>query len=86
MSWEKHDDNCPGCRPALLDMKTGKRLPDDSPVMMVVNYVWAETTLEEREAWHRVTCQNSRASKDLAHAQTIAQKIQKALSEMENAS
>ena len=76
---EKHDDNCPGCRPAMLDMQTGKPVPDDSPMMQVVLQVWEHTTSAEREAWHRFTCQNSRAQGDVAAAQNIASKIQRAL-------
>lgn len=65
MSWEKHDDDCPGCRPAILDVRTGKALPPDDPIMRAVNAVWAQTTLAERQAFHRVCCENSRDQADL---------------------
>lgn len=76
MSIHKHDDDCPGCRPAVLDVATGKPLPDDSEIMVVVNQVWAETTFEERQSFHRVTCQNSRDPQDVATIQRITQQIQ----------
>ena len=65
MSIEKFDDNCPGCRPAILDLKTGKVLPDDNPVMAKMLGIWATTTLAQRQAYHRVMCLNSRETVDL---------------------
>jgi hypothetical protein len=79
MSLEKHEDDCPGCKPALLDIKTGQRLPNDDPRMIVINKVWAGTTRAEREAFHRVTCLNSRAIPDLRVMERIAAKFQKAI-------
>jgi hypothetical protein len=60
MSHEKFDDNCPGCKPAFLDLKTGQVLPDDHPVMQKVHAVWRTTTFQQREAFHDVMCLNSR--------------------------
>ena len=65
MSWTYFEDDCPGCRPVLLDLKSGRALSEDSPQMQVVLGVWAETTIEERKAFHRFTCQNSRTPEDL---------------------
>lgn len=76
MSVHEHDDDCPGCRPAVLDAETGKVMPDNSDIMIVVNQVWAETTLEERQSFHRVTCQNGRDPKDVATIQRITEQIQ----------
>ena len=80
MSLQKFDDECRGCKPAMMDVQTGKVLPDDSPSMQIVLRLWGETTLAERQAWHRVTCQNSRAPEDLRFAQVFTQRVQKALS------
>ncbi len=80
MSLHKYDDKCEGCRPALLDVKTNKPLPPDSPIMKVVNRVWAHTTLSEREAYHRVCCENSRDARDVTLATDIAKRIERALS------
>lgn len=78
MSWTEFSDTCPGCRPAMLDMQTRRRLPDSDPLMRIVNDLWSKTTLEERQAWHRVCCQNSRAPRDMLFASGFAQKIQDA--------
>ena len=78
MSIERFDDVCRGCSPALLDIKTGRPYPDSSPEMQLVDRLWGETTPEERRAWHRVTCQNSRAVLDLALAKGFADRIEAA--------
>lgn len=75
------DDDCAGCRPAMLDVKTGKPLPDDDPNMVIVNRLWRETTLAERQAWHRFTCLNSRAQVDVITAAVFAQRVEKALAQ-----
>jgi hypothetical protein len=79
MSLQKHDDDCPGCRPVLLDANTRQPLSSDSPEMQAVNRMWSSTTLDEREAFHRVTCLNSRADEDLTMVQDIAERISAAL-------
>jgi len=58
-------DDCPGCRPAIMDLRTQKVLPEDSPEMVAIAVMWAETTLNERLVFHRVTCRNSRDPNDL---------------------
>lgn len=80
MSREKFDDECPDCRPAILDRRTGKVLDDSSWEMQAVNKLWAETTLEQREAYHRVMCSNSRDEKDLALVDPFLASVQRALS------
>lgn len=80
MSREQFDEKCEGCRPALLDLKTNKPLPPDSPVMVIVNRVWDRTTPSEREAYHRVCCQNSRDPRDVTLATDVAKRIERALS------
>lgn len=55
--------------------ETGQRLPDDHPAMRKIHAWWAGTTLEERQAWHRFTCKNSRAPEDLK----VVASLQKAL-------
>lgn len=56
MSLEHFDQNCPGCRPVVL--VKGVKLPDSSPEMQAILALWEVTTPEEREAFHKVTCQN----------------------------
>lgn len=80
MSLETFDDDCPGCMPALIDMRTGQPLPADSPEMMSVHAMWrALTTFEERRAFHQVSCQNSREPEDMALMRTLLPKIKAAI-------
>jgi hypothetical protein len=78
MSRERFDDECSGCRPAMVNMETGKLFPDDSVEMTTINRLWGETTLQERQAWHRVTCQNSRALVDVQTAKAFADRVEAA--------
>ena len=59
MSREKYEDDCPLCRPIIIDAVSRTILPDDSPEMVAVLKLWDETTLEQRQAWHRITCNHS---------------------------
>lgn len=79
MSYTTYEDDCPDCRPAILDTKSGKALPDDHPIMRIVARVWAETTREERRAFHAVACSKSRTDADMALAAGIAERIAKAM-------
>lgn len=79
MSFENQDDECPGCRPAILNAQTGQVEPADSPIMQTVNRVWESTTKEERTAFHRVCCQNSREPADIEVMKSIGDRIQRAL-------
>lgn len=75
MSQKQFDDECAGCRPAILDIRTGKKLPDDSPVMVKANRIWQEATRGEREAFHRVCCLNSREPGDISQAQRLSRRM-----------
>ena len=79
MSRTEYKDDCKGCRPAMIDAQTGKRVPDDSPIMKTINAVWDKASVEEREGFHRVTCMNSREVVDLNLAEQIINRIQLAL-------
>ena len=63
----------------MIDAQTGKMLPDDSPQMRCILGVWAGTTREEREAFHRFTCRNSRAKSDMQTMADVSARMQKAL-------
>jgi hypothetical protein len=76
MSIKVYQDDCPGCRPVALDPTTGKVLPDDHPLMQRILRAWGQTTREQREAWHRVTCQNSRDERDMKLARQFISAIQ----------
>jgi hypothetical protein len=75
MSIEQFDDNCPGCRPAVLDIATGKVLPNDDPIMAKMLAIWAKTTLGQRQAYHRVMCLNSRDVIDLFVVRGLIEKL-----------
>lgn len=79
MSWEEFSDECPGCRPALIDVETGKVLPEDSPTMQIIFTVWRRTTRKERQVFHRVTCLNSRVPSDLRIFHAVTMRLQSAL-------
>jgi len=76
MSREVFDDNCPGCRPAILDPITKRVLPEDDPIMVKMLEVWAGTTLQEREMYHRVMCLNSRDPLDLFIVRGIVERFE----------
>ena len=71
MSWKEFSDDCPGCQPVVLDVSTGQRMPDDHPIMQSVMAAWKATTLEQRQAYHAVMCNNSR----LSHHMQIVEKL-----------
>jgi len=79
MSRDRFDDECPGCRPAMMDVKTGRLFADDSAEMSAVNRLWGATTPEERRAWHRFTCQDSRAPEDMILVRAFSDRVQAAL-------
>ena len=81
---EDHEfcDDCPGCRPALLDLDTEEPLLDDDPIMIKVNGIWDnDTTYAQRRAFIEVTLHNSRNPKDIERAQEVSQKFEVALSD-----
>ena len=83
MSKETYDDACSGCRPAIVDVKTGKIMPQDSPVMQIVNQLFKKLTPEERQAWHSFTCKNSRDPKVLEHVGRFTGQMEAALAALE---
>jgi len=78
MSRALFNDECPGCRPAMVDVKTKRVFADDSVEMTIVNRLWSETTIDERRAWHRVTCQNSRSLVDVQITKAFVDRLEAA--------
>lgn len=78
MSYEKFQEDCPGCRPVMIDFATGVPLPDSHPIMQAILGAWNETTHDERAAFHRFTCLNSRDMTDLTLVHGINAKFKKA--------
>lgn len=68
--------NCRMCRPTVFDPSTGKVEPK---LTMMAEEVWRASGPEEKRAWHRVTCLNSRAPVDMMLAQGIARRLQEKL-------
>jgi hypothetical protein len=79
MPFTRFSDDCVGCRPIMVDANTGVPYADDTVEMVIVNRLWSETTLEQRQAWHRFTCQNSRALKDVQLVKAFADRLEAAL-------
>jgi hypothetical protein len=75
MSIELFSDDCSGCRPAIVNAKTGEVFADNHPIMQKVLGVWKCTTRQERVIFHRVTCCNSRNPIDLMLFQCVALRI-----------
>lgn len=78
MSRERFDDECTDCRPTVVDVKTGRVFADDSTEMVIVNRLWAGTSREERLAWHRFTCQNSRSLGDIQIVKAFSDRLEAA--------
>lgn len=82
----KHEfcDECPGCRPALLDVKTEKIMADDHPIMIAINDVWDyETSYGERKAFIDVTYHNSTNEEDKTSFLKIMKMFRSKLEEIE---
>jgi len=62
-------------RPVIVDQKTMQILPQDHPAMIRVNEVYDQLSLPEKQAWHRVTCLNSRDPIDLAICRHMLDKL-----------
>jgi hypothetical protein len=86
MSYSVFSDDCPGCRPALIDLATGKPYPPDSPMMQAMDVVWASLTLDQKKSFHRATCLNSRAPTDLLVMRVITERFKTAMDSLEHPS
>lgn len=84
MSRNKFDDNCRGCRPAIMNADTGEVYADGSPEMKMAMAAWELSTLREREAFHRFTCLNSRKALDVRLAMRITDRIAKGLEALDH--
>jgi len=82
----EYDDDCEGCQPSLMDLKTGKPMDKDHPIMVAVLKAWKEkTTLTERRATSRVWMGQSNNPNDLEIMQRVGGMIQQVIKEIENA-
>ena len=78
MRWEQYNDNCPWCRPCLIDKKTRRPLPDNHPTMRIMLRVWNEASRAERAAYHRFMCQHSRLRSDVTAVDLICARVRQA--------
>jgi hypothetical protein len=80
MSGPVHEfcDHCPLCRPGLID-QTGRVMPDDSPIMVIINRIWnRESTYAERKAFIDITLHNRHTTDNLRLAGGLMEKISRA--------
>jgi hypothetical protein len=74
---DDHDpENCPGCRPCVFDPETGEV---NAYLTEAAGVAFRAATPEERKAWHRVTCLNSRDPIDVTLANRIVKALQRAV-------
>jgi hypothetical protein len=84
VSKHSFDENCPGCKPVLIDATTMKPLPKDHPGMVAINRIWDECSLEEKEAFHKVTCLNNRSPSVMKLAVGLMDRFNKLMKHSEN--
>lgn len=66
------------CEPVMLDALTGKPEPSSSPIMKAVLKVWAAASEEDRAAYHRFCCLNSRAVDDVERTASLCNRFKAA--------
>jgi len=79
---EDHEfcDSCSGCRPAMLNVQTGKPLPATDPMMIKVNQIWDnDTSYAQRRAFIEVTLKNSENPRDRQLCMEVMHKIQQVI-------
>jgi len=76
MSRREFSDDCPGCKPVLVDPKTKRVCPPDSAPMRVLMSVWNGLTREERRAFHAFTCLNDCSRENLEVMRRIVEQFQ----------
>ena len=69
----------------LVDPETMRPYASDSPEMKAVNRIWGEALPEERRAFHRFTCLNSRAVGDVLRVKALSDRLEAALAKKETA-
>ncbi len=81
---KEYDDNCEGCQPAIVDPRTGQKLPESDPVMMVIRAFWKTVPMDLKRACHRVWCHNSRADADLKAIAQVSKGMETAMTSLGN--
>ena len=82
MSKKEYQEDCPGCRPVIVDFSdNNRRLPDDHPKMVILLKIWREASHAEKVAFHNVTCNSSRRDLDVRLARELMKKFQRRMNE-----
>lgn len=81
---KEYDDNCAGCQPAIMDPKTGQKLAEDHPVMVMVRAYWKTVPMDLKRACHRVWCFNSRTPADMAAVEKVSHGMSAAMDALSN--
>jgi len=80
----EYDDECECCQPGLIDLKTGKQMEKDHPVMIAVLKAWKErTTFAERRATSRVWMGQSTNPTEIRIMEKVGGMIQEVIKEIE---
>ena len=79
MGHKEKNNESDDCRPVIINIRNGEVFPDDSPEMVEIMLAWEKLTKAERDAWHRVCCQNSRNELDMVFANAFSQEIERLL-------
>lgn len=79
MPWTEYRDDCPGCRPCVVNLATGIPYAEDSDIGKAIGRVWSVTTRAQKQAFHAVTCNSSRDHVDMMLAERVVHSIQKAI-------
>jgi hypothetical protein len=75
----EYRDDCEGCQPALMDPTTGIKFAEDSPEIVAIRGWWKTVTLDDKKAFHRVCCFNSRDPGDLSIMERLGEGMSSAI-------
>lgn len=79
VSWTEYQEECIGCQPVLVNVKTHQPYPTESPEMQAVLTVFNAASREEKVAFHNVTCNSSTSPGDGVAFRQLTARIQAAL-------
>lgn len=81
----EYDDNCEGCQPTIVDVKTGKVMDKNKPAMVAILAAWKnKTTLTERRATNRVWTGQSKNPIDIEIMERVGKILQQAFEEVKD--
>ncbi len=75
---DHNPEGCAGCRPVVFDPQTHTV---DARLTRIAEEVFDASSAVTKQAWHRVTCLNSRDPIDVNLARSISDGLQKRLSQ-----